>query len=91
MNHSHLLNLWADLQSPDFYWQFLVLGVSPVLAWALARLLHKRFSGAQDRLGLLEALVGQSFPLLTALFLSMAKGMMMGRLPVTGFDIAIPL
>ncbi|MDD3483540.1 mechanosensitive ion channel family protein [Azovibrio restrictus] len=86
-----LMELWDDFQHPDFYWQILILLGCLGLAWLISRRLRQRLQGLPDRMGLVQALVGQAFPLLAVLFLVLSKAGAQEFLPVHMLKVAVPL
>ena len=86
-----LMELWDDFQHPDFYWQILILLGCLGLAWLISRHLRHRLEGLPDRMGLVQALVGQAFPLLAVLFLVLSKAVAQEFLPVHMLKVAVPL
>ncbi|MDR1849959.1 MAG: mechanosensitive ion channel [Zoogloeaceae bacterium] len=88
---SRLANLLEDFWTPGFYWQLLVLALCLLVAWLLARHARARFAtmlGGSDLLGILA---GQAFPLLSVVFMSVAKTIMDASGSVQVFNIFIPL
>lgn len=86
-----LMELWDDFQHPDFYWQILILLGCLGLAWLISRRLRQRLEGLPDRMGLVQALVGQAFPLLAVLLLVLSKAVAQEFLPVHMLKVAVPL
>lgn len=86
-----LMELWDDFQHPDFYWQMLILLGCLGLAWLISRRLRQRLQGLPDRMGLVQALVGQAFPLLAVLLLVLSKAVAQEFLPVHLLKVAVPL
>lgn len=86
-----LMELWDDFQHPDFYWQILILLGCLGLAWLISRHLRHRLEGLPDRMGLVQALVGQAFPLLAVLLLVLSKAVAQEFLPVHMLKVAVPL
>lgn len=86
-----LMELWDDFQHPDFYWQILILLGCLGLAWLISRRLRQRLQGLPDRMGLVQALVGQAFPLLAVLLLVLSKAVAQEFLPVHMLKVAVPL
>ncbi|MCL2021802.1 MAG: mechanosensitive ion channel [Betaproteobacteria bacterium] len=73
---SRLANLFGDLWTPGFYWQLLALACCLFVAWALARALRSHFAATQDNASSLGAITEQTFPLLSVLFMTIAKAVM---------------
>ncbi|WP_043463048.1 mechanosensitive ion channel family protein [Azovibrio restrictus] len=86
-----LMELWDDFQHPDFYWQILILLGCLGLAWLISRRLRQHLEGLPDRMGLVQALVGQAFPLLAVLLLVLSKAVAQEFLPVHMLKVAVPL
>ncbi|MDR0735755.1 MAG: mechanosensitive ion channel [Zoogloeaceae bacterium] len=82
----------TDLSNPGFYVQILAILICLGVAWYLARCLRQRLARAQDRMGLLQAMAEQAFPVFALLLLSIAKGLSQNYLPAAHLlDICIPL
>ncbi|MDR3322971.1 MAG: mechanosensitive ion channel [Zoogloeaceae bacterium] len=87
-----LWGVWDDFSQPHFYWQILILLACLGLAWLLANALRRRFQDTQDRMGLALALREQAFPLLSVLFLAIAKVAALEVIPSTHLlNAGIPL
>lgn len=92
---SLLQDLGRDLLHPDFYWQILVVLACLGVAWILARHLRHRLAATQDRMGLWQALLEQTFPILSVLLLAITKSVMPtimpSEIPLHLFNLFIPL
>ncbi|GHT91775.1 mechanosensitive ion channel protein [Betaproteobacteria bacterium] len=92
---SLLQNLGEDLLYPDFYWQIPFVLVCLGIAWILARHLRRRLAATQDRLGLWQALLEQTFPIFSVLLLAITKSLLplvqLDKMPLYLFDLFIPL
>lgn len=93
---THLLqDLSTDLLHPDFYWQIPFVLVCLGIAWILANRLRQYLTTTQDRMGLWQALLEQTFPILSVLLLSIAKSLLPlvrpSEIPPHLFNLFIPL
>lgn len=86
-----LLDLWSDLQHPDVYWQLLVLAGCLLLAWLLGQQLRRRLEGVPDRMGLIQALGEQAFPLLALVLVVISRAVLADSLHVHLLKVAVPL
>ncbi|MDR3055358.1 MAG: mechanosensitive ion channel [Zoogloeaceae bacterium] len=90
-----LQDLGADLLHPDFYWQIPFVLVCLGIAWILARHLRHRLAATQDRMGLWQALLEQTFPILSVLLLAVTKSLLPlirpSEVPPHLFNLFIPL
>lgn len=86
-----LLDLWSDLQQPDIYWQLGALLLCLGVAWMVTSLLKRRLAAIPDRLGLLQALREQAFPLLAILLLMLSRGVLGPFMNVNVIKVAVPL
>jgi small-conductance mechanosensitive channel len=89
-----LQDLGRDLLHPYFYWQIPFVLVCLGIAWILARHLRLRLAATQDRLGLWQALIEQTFPILSVLLLAITKSVLphvRPEIPLHLFNIFIPL
>ena len=86
-----LLDLWHDLQQPDIYWQLSALLACLGLAWVLASLLQRRLAAVPDRLGLLQALREQAFPLLAVLLIVIGRVLLEPFMHIHVLKVAVPL
>jgi len=88
---SRLSHLLEGFWTPGFYWQILVLALCLLLAWLLGRYVFSHFAAALERSDLLGILAEQAFPLLSVIFMSIARAIMDMRDSAHIFDIFIPL
>jgi len=88
---SRLSHLLAGFWTPGFYWQILALAGCLLVAWLLARYVFSHFAAALERSDFLGILAEQAFPLLSVVFMSIARAIMEASDSAHVFAIFIPL
>ncbi len=86
-----LLDLWEDLQRPDLIWQIAALILCLALAWLVGRQLRLRLSGQADRMGLIQALGEQAFPIIAVMLLLPAQALLGRFMHTQLLHVAVPL
>lgn len=89
--HNLLIDFFSDLEQTAVLWQLATLAVSMTMAWMISRAARKHFSPTESWHVGVGSFNRVAFPLLSLLFVVIAKSLLQHTVSIKLLNIAVPL